>query len=134
MKRKISRGSASSKQTVYRLKNWSAYNKALIERGSICVWLDEDVIAAWSYVGPKQRGAQFVYSNLTIQTALTFRKLFSLPLRQTQGFLQSLFDGMHLKLRCQIIRRSHVGKLGLRFLFPHVPRQIPSTWWSIAVG
>ena len=99
MKRKISRGSASSKQTVYRLKNWSAYNKALIQRGSICVWLDEDVIAAWSYVGPNQRGAQFVYSNLAIQTALTFRKLFSLPLRQTQGFLQSLFDGMHLKLK-----------------------------------
>jgi len=105
MKQKISRGSSSSKKTkgtqkktIYRVKNWSAYNRALIQRGSLTVWLSEEAIASWYYEGPKQRGAQFTYSDLAIETALTFRKLFALPLRQTQGFVGSLFDVMGLDL------------------------------------
>ena len=40
------------------------------------------------------RGGQFKYSDLAIETALTLRLIFHLPLRQAEGFLNSLFGMM----------------------------------------
>lgn len=85
-------------KTVYRVRNWSEYNNGLKQRGSLTFWFDEKVIEAWNYQGPKQQGAQFVYSDLTIQTGLIFRKLFNLPLRQTEGFITSLVELLQLSL------------------------------------
>ena len=89
---------ASQKKAVYRVKNWSAYDQALVQRGSLTVWLSEEALDSWGYAGPTQRGAQFVYADLAIEAALTFRKLFRLPLRQTEGFVQSLLGMMGLPL------------------------------------
>ncbi len=58
------------------------------------VWLSEEAIDGWGYTGPTQRGAQFVYLDLAIETTLTFRKLFRLALRQSEGFVQSLLAMM----------------------------------------
>ncbi len=41
--------------------------------------------------GSPRRGGQRKYSELAIETALTLRLLFHLPLRQTEGFLTALF-------------------------------------------
>jgi len=46
----------------------------------------------------RQRGGQPKYSNLAIETVLTLRLLFHLPLRQTEGFLTSIFGIMGLAL------------------------------------
>ena len=54
-------GSVKSK-TVYRVKNWSC-NRALVARGSL-TWLDDSL---WKQCSPPQRGAQFVYSDQTIE-------------------------------------------------------------------
>ena len=89
---------ASEKKVVYRVKNWAAYNQALVHRGNLTVWLRQEAVNGWRYRGPAQRGAQFYYSDLAIETALTFRTLFNLPLRQTQGFVQSLLGLMGLNL------------------------------------
>lgn len=90
--------SASQKKKVYRVKNWATYDKALVQRGRLTVWLSEEALAGWRYSGPTQRGAQFVYSDLAIETTLTFRKLFRLPLRQSEGFVQSLLELMEVPL------------------------------------
>ena len=96
---KLSGGSPSVKsKTVYRVKNWSSYNRALVARGSLTVWLDDSLWKQWYAQGPPQRGAQFVYSDPTIEWILTMRLLLRLPLRQTQGFIQSLLDLMPLAL------------------------------------
>jgi len=34
------------KKTIYRIKNWSSYNRALIARGSLTLWLDESVLSS----------------------------------------------------------------------------------------
>ena len=95
----ISGSSPSVKsKAVYRVKNWSSYNRALIARGSLTVWLDDSLWNQWYAQGPSQRGAQFVYSDPTIEWMLTMRMLLKLPLRQTQGFIQSLLDLMGLAL------------------------------------
>ena len=45
------------------------------------------------------RGGQRRYSNLAIRTALTLRVVFGLPLRQTEGFLDSLLSLMSRDLK-----------------------------------
>ena len=72
---------SSQKQVVYRVKNWAVYNESLVQRGSLTVWLSQEAIDGWRYAGPSQRGAQFLYSDQAIETALTLRKLFGLALR-----------------------------------------------------
>lgn len=89
----------NNKKSVYRVRNWSAYNKSLKQRGSLTFWFDEKVIKNWNYQGPPQQGAQYVYSDLAIQTGLIFRKLFNLPLRQTEGFLESLIELLKISLK-----------------------------------
>ena len=96
---KVSDGRSSVKsKAVYRVKNWSSYNRALVARGSLTVWIDDDLWAQWYDQRPCQRGAQFVYSDRTMAWMLTMRMLFGLPLRQTQGFIQSLLDLMGMAL------------------------------------
>ena len=74
----------------YRLRNWSQYNQALVQRGSLTVWFSEDVLDQWYYQGPKQRGAQWIYTDLVIETALTLKAVFRLGFRQSQGLLASM--------------------------------------------
>ena len=83
---------------VDRIRNWSQYNDALVRRGSLSLWVDQDTLPAWRYQGPNQHGAQFEYSDTAIQCLLTLRAVYHLTLRATEGFARSLFDLMHLDL------------------------------------
>ena len=111
-------------KTKYRVRNWASYERALIGRGNITIWLSRPAIAAWKPEGPRTRGAPPKYSNLAIETALTLRLLFHLPLRQAEGFLTSLFHLMGLDLRSPdhttLSRRGQHLNLTLR----RVPRRI----------
>ena len=72
-------------KTKYRVANWAAYNQALVRRGDVTVWLSSDVIAAWTPRRSGRRGGQRRYSDLAIETALTLRLLYHLPLRTALG-------------------------------------------------
>ncbi|WP_372803170.1 transposase, partial [Paracoccus seriniphilus] len=50
-------------------------------------------------------GGQQRYSDLAIETCLTLRAVFGLPLRQTQGFVRSLLRLMQTDLPVPIFRR-----------------------------
>jgi IS5 family transposase len=78
-------------KTQYRIRNWPAYNAALISRGSLTLWVDEAAIEAWRYTGPTQRGAQYVYADAAIKCVLTLRAVYHLALRATEGLARSLF-------------------------------------------
>lgn len=87
-----------SKQT-YHIRNWSAYNAALIQRGSFTLWLDEAMLEQWYTAEPSgRRGASDLYSDLAIQCALTLKAVYGLPLRATQGFLNTLLQRMDVPL------------------------------------
>ena len=77
-------------KTKYRVRNWASYERALIGRGNITIWLSRAAMAAWKPEGPRTRGAPPKYSDLAIETALTLRLLFHLPLRQAEGFLTGI--------------------------------------------
>ena len=85
-------------KTQYHVGNWPAYDRALVQRGDITVWLAPDAIATWEAVGVGKRGGQRQSSDLAIETALTLRLIFHLPLRQTEGFLTSIFGMLGLDL------------------------------------
>ena len=83
----------------FKVKNWKEYEASLVKRGRIDFWIHEDAISQWKVdLEVKNQGAQPKYSDLAIQTCLTFRSLFRLPLRQTEGFIDSLFELMHVDL------------------------------------
>ena len=45
---KVSGGLPSVKsKAVYRVKNWSSYNRALVARGSLTVWIDDCLWGQW---------------------------------------------------------------------------------------
>jgi hypothetical protein len=75
------------------------YNKALINRGSITFWLDDEAIQAWSAT-PSSRGRPQRYSDLAITTVLVIKRVFRLTLRAAQGFIDSIFTLMNVPLRC----------------------------------
>ena len=88
------------------MANWPAYNRALVRRGDVTVWLSSEAIATWTPRRSGRRGGQPRYLDLAIETALTLRLIYHLPLRQAEGFLHALFGIMRLDLSVPTIRRS----------------------------
>ena len=82
----------------YKVTNWPSYERSLIKRGDFTLWLSEDAIQSWYGDSNDLVGRPKVYSDLAIETTLSLRLLFKLPLRQTEGFLRSLFSLMKLDL------------------------------------
>ena len=104
--------------TKYRVGNWPDYDRALVQRGDVTLWLTPDAIARWEAAGVGKRGGQLQYSDVAIETALTLRLLFHLPLRQTEGFLRSIFGMLCLDLSAPdhttLSRRAQQFNLTLR--------------------
>jgi len=88
----------SRRKELYRVRNWSEYDRALVNRGSLTIWISEEALAQWEADGPRKRGAQFEYSDFAIQTALTVKEVFHLTNRQTEGFIRSMFVALKIGL------------------------------------
>jgi DDE family transposase len=86
------------KKTQDRVRNWAKDNAALIARGSLTLWVDEEAVAAWQYTGPRQRGAQYVYAEAAIQCVLTLRAVYHLALRTAQGVAESVLALLQVSL------------------------------------
>jgi hypothetical protein len=81
-----------------RVTNWSEYNEALRQRGSLTVWFTDEAIAAWKAAPRTTPGGRLHYSDLAITTALTLRAVFHLALRQTEGLIGSVLQLLGLDL------------------------------------
>ena len=80
----------SRKAGQYKIRNWKEYNQALKQRGSLEIWIEEDIESNWYYRGEAQRGAQFEYSDACIEMSAMLREIYHLPYRQLEGFIKSL--------------------------------------------
>ena len=65
-------------KTKYRVGNWPSYDRALVQRGDITMWISQDAIDAWKPRLSRKRGGQKRYSDTEIETALTLRLVFNL--------------------------------------------------------
>ena len=104
--------------TKYRVGNWAEYDRALVRRGDVTLWLTPDAIATWAAAGVGRRSGQLQYSDLAIETALTLSLIFHVPLRQTEGFLTSIFGMLGVDLTAPdhttLSRRGQHRALALR--------------------
>jgi len=83
----------------YRVRNWAQYNRALVRRGSLTFWVDDQALSAWRCeTSVHQRGRPRVYADTAIECALVVKAVFHLSLRATQGFLESVVNLMELEM------------------------------------
>lgn len=88
----------SRSKAVYHVRNWPEYDRALVNRHSLTIWIAKEVQENWKYKGPKQRGAQFEYSDQAIESMLMLKEIFHLTNRGVEGFVRSLFQLMGVDL------------------------------------
>lgn len=81
----------------HKVENWSEYNDALVDRGRLTVWISKEAIEGWEDESPPQQGAQWTFTDLAIQTCLQMKVVYGLGLRETEGFVESLFELMSLE-------------------------------------
>jgi DDE family transposase len=74
----------------YKVTNWSEYNDALRKRGDFTMYFTEEAIAGWRPERTGRRGRPQAYSDVAIEAALLIRRVFHLPLRQTEGCMAAL--------------------------------------------
>ena len=88
---------------LYRLRNWSQYNKALVRRGSLTIWLNQDVLSAWNKrARTGKRGRPTFYTDTAILCMATLEEVYGLPLRATEGLTRSVVHllGVQLSVPC----------------------------------
>ena len=77
----------------YRLRNWKPYNAALVRRGSLTLWISDEMLTGWLNQHKNGKpGRSPTYTDTAILSMATLKEVYHLPLRATQG------------LRCSIIQ------------------------------
>jgi hypothetical protein len=90
---------AAPQRIQYRVTNWPEYDRALVQRGSLTIWFDEEFLREhWRPAPTGRRGAPFQYSDIAIQTLLTLKAVFDLPYRMVEGLAGSIVRLMGLAL------------------------------------
>lgn len=90
VEKKRKKESKKEKKT-YKVRNWREYNEALVNRGRIIFHIADEAIRQWEESErDKKRGRPKKFSDTAIETALTLKQLFRLPLRSTEGLLTEI--------------------------------------------
>ena len=117
--------SKKTKRT-YRLRNWKHYNSALVQRGSLILWVSDEVITAWRNTEKTGKpGHPRTYSDTAVLCMATLKEVYHLPLRATQGLTASLMKLLGLDLPVmtysQLSRRCAVLEVSLPRRKKHEP-------------
>lgn len=88
-----------STEARYCIRNWREYNHALVNRGSLTVWVSDDAIDGWLNAELSGApGASKHYSDTAIECMLTLQAIYHLKLRQTEGLMGSIMELLRLDL------------------------------------
>lgn len=75
----------------YKIKNWKEYNQGLCNRGSLTLWMSEELLEVWEQIDVTQKEVgKPTYPNGVIECCLVLGLTYGLRLRQTTGFVRSL--------------------------------------------
>lgn len=110
----------TAKKKAKKIKNWHAYNKALENRGSILLCIDEN-LANNEFCKPIHKhtvGRPKEYSDSLIEAILMIRALYHLPLRQVVGFMRKVFKlyGYTIKVPSFVTLSRRAGLLNIKLL------------------
>ena len=110
-----------------RVTNWPECDHALVQRGSLTVWFDEEFVRNHGRperTGP--RGAPLKYSDMAIQVLLMLKVTFRLTYRALEGFSRSLRQRRSLEF--DVLDPTHMARRakGLTVPIPRKNRTGPS--------
>jgi hypothetical protein len=112
------------KKSGYKVTNWHDYNNGLRKRGDFTIWFTEEAVVDWHPAKAGARGRPKKYSDIAIETAVFIRQVFHLPLRQTEGLLNSLARVMKAEITIpdfsSISKRSIVSSAGNKRRDQHI--------------
>jgi hypothetical protein len=116
-----------NKKRQYRIRNWPQYNKALVARGSLTLWIDSRSIETWLNTDRHPlRGRARLYADVAILCSLLLREVYHLPLRATQGLVCSLMSVLEVDLPVPhystLSRRARALSVKLLSVAGHKPR------------
>lgn len=90
-------------------RDWSKYNRTLVNRGNINLWVTQQALENWAAKKEKKNGHPFVYGDELIKAMCYIRFKFHLTLRETEGFFLSLINCMRICIKApcytQLCRR-----------------------------
>jgi hypothetical protein len=69
-----------------KITNSGTYNNSLKQRGRLDFWINKSILSNWTYNGKQAKGGKVIYSNVAIEMALILSYIYSLSLRQAEGF------------------------------------------------
>ena len=75
-----------------KITNSSSHNSSLKQRGRLDFWIDKSIFSNWTFNSKQSKGGKVIYSNVAIELALILSYVYSLLLRQTEGFMGSLLQ------------------------------------------
>ena len=78
-------------------RDWRIYNRNLVNRGSITLWISEECLHSWVSKSGKRGRPKF--STAVIQAGLIMKAVYHLPLRALQGFLRSILNLLQADLK-----------------------------------
>lgn len=85
--------STTEVKSTYKLQNWHSYNQSLCKRGSLQLWISEELLEIWEQIDvSKKVVGQQLYPNGIIECCLVLGISYGLRLRQTTGFVSSLLS------------------------------------------
>lgn len=108
----------------YRISNWPAYEAGLRGRGSVTLWITTDAKKGWCHRGRRKPGGKRIYSDAAIETFWMVSMVYGLALRQTEGFIESLFElaGVSLPVPDHTVVSRRVRKLGKIPMMPRIAK------------
>ncbi len=86
----------------HKVTNWSEYNKSLKQRGSLEIWISDDIEETWYEQDRINDGTgnPRKYTDTAVKLAYQLKLCFKQPLRQAEAFVNSLFSMRGLSIRC----------------------------------
>lgn len=78
-------------------RDWNKYNRILINRGNLNLWISLQSIENWMALRRKKNGRPFIYADELIKAMCFIR--FKLSLREVEGFFRSLIQNMGLAIK-----------------------------------
>ncbi len=103
-------------------RSWRDYNRSLVERGNITLWLGRDTLKSWL---SKQRpgphgGRREVFSDTAILALMILKTLYRMPYRMAEGFARSLL--LLLKLDLPVPHFTRICKRSKRLDLSLLPK------------
>ena len=112
-------------KTKDRVGHGSAYEQALVQRGDVTLGLSADATDAWRPSPSGRPGAPKTFSDCAIETAVTRRLVFRVPVRQAEGVWRSVLSLMGVDLKAPDPTTLSRRRQSLAVAFRRIPSRGP---------